>query len=44
MEVLEDSQLATGDLQKVYNAILEAVAEIATHLRYNTCNKIESAN
>jgi len=39
-----DSSIATGDLLKVYNGILEAVQQIAEHLRYNTSNKITSAN
>ena len=29
-----------GDLGKVYEGILEAVKEIAEHLRYSTSNKI----
>jgi len=39
-----DSSIASGDLLKVYNGILEAVKDIADHLRYNTSNKITSAN
>jgi hypothetical protein len=39
-----DNTIASGDLLKVYDGILEAVKEIATHLRYNTSNKITSAN
>jgi hypothetical protein len=35
-----DTGIATGDLLKVYNGILEAVREISEHLRYNTSNKI----
>ena len=34
----------TGDLGKVYEGILEAVKEIAEHLRYSTSNKIQSTN
>jgi hypothetical protein len=29
-----------GDIGKVYEGILEAVKEIAEHLRYSTSNKI----
>ena len=36
--------ISTGNLQKVYEGILEACQEIAEHLRYNTSNKITSAN
>ena len=32
------------DLQKVYHAILSACEEITMHIRYNTSNKITSAN
>ena len=39
-----DSTIASGDLLKVYNGILEACQQIAEHLRYNTSNKITSAN
>jgi len=39
-----DSSIASGDLLKVYNGILEAVKDIADHLRYNTSNKITTAN
>jgi fructose-1,6-bisphosphatase len=41
---MDQQSFATGDLLKVYNAILEASQEIAEHLRYNTSNKITSAN
>ena len=34
----------TGDLGKVYEGILEAVKEIAEHLRDSTSNKIQSTN
>ena len=33
-----------GDLGKVYEGILEAVKEIAEHLRYSTSNKIQTTN
>jgi hypothetical protein len=33
-----------GDLGKVYEGILEAVMEIAEHLRYSTSNKIQTTN
>ena len=39
-----EATFAQGDLLKVYNGILEAVQDIATHLRYNTSNKITSQN
>jgi sedoheptulose-bisphosphatase len=39
-----DSSIASGDLLKVYNGILESVKDIADHLRYNTSNKIATAN
>jgi len=39
-----DTTMASGDLGKVYEGILEAVKEISQHLRYNTSNKITSAN
>ena len=39
-----DSGIASGDLLKVYNGILEAVREISEHLRYNTSNKITTNN
>ena len=32
------------DLQKVYMAILQACEEITMHIRYNTSNKITTAN
>jgi sedoheptulose-bisphosphatase len=32
------------DLQKVYDAVLDACEQITLHIRYNTSNKIESAN
>lgn len=32
------------DLQKVYVALLEACEMITMHIRYNTSNKIETAN
>lgn len=44
MEGAENSSFATGNLLKVYNGILEACSEIATHIRYNTSNKITTAN
>jgi sedoheptulose-bisphosphatase len=34
----------SGDLGKVYEGILEAVKEIAEHLRYSTSNKIQTTN
>ena len=37
-------QFADGDLQKVYIGILEAVEDIAAHLRYIASNKITTAN
>lgn len=40
VEVLQLS----GDLGKVYEGILEAVKEIAEHLRYSTSNKIQTTN
>lgn len=39
-----DSSIASGDLLKVYNGILDAVKDIADHLRYNTSNKITASN
>lgn len=33
-----------GELGKVYEGILEAVKEIAEHLRYSTSNKIQTTN
>lgn len=33
-----------GDLGKVYEGILEAVKDIADHLRYSTSNKIQTVN
>jgi hypothetical protein len=39
-----DTTIATGDLLKVYNGILDACKEIAEHLRYNTSNKITTNN
>jgi fructose-1,6-bisphosphatase len=36
--------IAEGDLQKVYNGILNACQEIALHMRYRLSNKIDSAN
>lgn len=39
-----DSAISSGELQKVYDAILEAVKEISVHLRYNTSNKINTNN
>ena len=32
------------DLQKVYDAILDACEQITEHIRYNTPNKINLAN
>lgn len=32
------------DLQKVYVALLEACEQITMHIRYNTSNKITTAN
>jgi sedoheptulose-bisphosphatase len=32
------------DLQKVYEAVLEACEQITLHIRYNTSNKINTAN
>ena len=32
------------DLQKVYDAILDACEQITMHIRYNTPNKIELSN
>lgn len=32
------------DLQKVYEAVLDACEQITLHIRYNTSNKIENAN
>ena len=32
------------DLQKVYNALLLACEDITLHIRYNTSNKITTAN
>ena len=40
----QENHFAEGDLQKVYQAILEACEDIAAHLRYNTSNKITTAN
>jgi hypothetical protein len=34
----------SGDIGKVYEGILEAVKEIAEHLRYSTSNKIQTTN
>lgn len=34
----------SGELGKVYEGILEAVKEIAEHLRYSTSNKIQTTN
>ena len=34
----------SGDLGKVYEGILEAVKEIAEHLRFSTSNKIQTTN
>lgn len=39
-----DSSIAHGDLLKVYNGILDAIKDIAEHLRYNTSNKINTNN
>jgi hypothetical protein len=41
---MDSMTFASGDLQKVYMGILEAVQEIAVHLRYNTSNKIKTEN
>lgn len=38
-----EQTLATGDLLKVYQGILEAVSQIGAHLRHNTCSKVEAA-
>ncbi len=35
---------AEGKLHEVYLGILDAVMEIAEHLRYNTSNKIATSN
>ena len=38
-------QLASDpDLQKVYEAVLDACEQITLHIRYNTSNKIDNAN
>ena len=39
-----DSSIASGDLLKVYNGILDSIKDIADHLRYNTSNKITASN
>jgi sedoheptulose-bisphosphatase len=36
--------MAKGDLQKVYDGILEACMNIAVHIRYNNSTKLESEN
>ena len=33
-----------SDLQKVYEAVLDACEQITLHIRYNTSNKVETAN
>jgi fructose-1,6-bisphosphatase len=35
---------AHGDLQKVYDGILNAVREVAEHLRFNLSSKVETSN
>ena len=43
--VKDDIQFAEDpDLQKVYMALLSACEDITMHIRYNTSNKITSAN
>ena len=36
--------LANGDLQKVYDGILNAVRDISEHLRFNLSSKVETSN
>ena len=45
-DVVECSEIFSDDpdLQKVYMAILKACEEITMHIRYNTSNKITTAN
>ena len=43
--VKDDIQFAEDhDLQKVYMALLSACEDITMHIRYNTSNKITTAN
>jgi len=35
---------ADGNLQKVYEGILQACVDVAEHMRYHTSNKIITAN
>jgi len=41
---IETGQVAEGNLQKVYEGILNACKEVSEHMRYHTSNKIESSN